>query len=441
MNLLSRKGTRTTTLIATVAAVALTLGACSGGAPEAEGGPVTLEVWGWNPDEASAPGYFDEFEAENPDITVNYRFIQYSDYVNATRLAATTKDGPDVFGLQAGVTPTQFAPLAEDLAPYMEEALGKDWSSQIQATDQFDVDGKQVAIPWFMVTTGFMWANQTVVDELGLTVPTTLDELIAFNEAARAAGKQGLVAGAKDGWQNLDMFQIIANQIEPGLFYEAINGEGDFTGPEIVEAFEVWKELFDSTAVQEGALGATAYPDANDARLKGEAALIVFGSSQYRDSTNARMEQYAEVYGDAAIADTRFMPYDFPLVVDGGEAGSLSGGPDVGWAVSAQSSKKDAAATLVQWLVTSETGTGLLGAALRPPAFLGADIDLSDVKTPEQVTAIEDFLERGESIVGPRELTDASVKEALIQALSSVAAGLSTPKEAAATVQTAIDAA
>lgn len=426
--------------VAAVAALALT--ACSGSSePTGDDGPVTLDVWGWNPDDASAPTYFDAFEDENPDIKINYRFIQAGDYVNTVRLAATTPDGPDVFGLQVGTYPAQFAPLTVDLAPYLADELGDDWADQLNGSDQYSVDGKQVAAPWYMSAGGFIWLNQTVADELGLDAPTTLEELIDFNTTARAAGKEGLVQGGKDGFANLDLFQIVANQVAPGAFYEALAGEADFDTEEMTTALEIWESLFTSGAVQEGALGFTAYPDANDARLTGEAAMIPFGSWQYRDATNARMAQYAETYGDPAIADTVFMPIDFPAVTDDATVGSMFGGPDVGWSVSAQSDAKDAAARLVAWLTTSETAISLLGDALRPPALVGSSINLSDVKTDEQAQAIESFVERGETLVGPREVTDPDVKAVLIEVLSAVAAGITTPADGAVQVQTALDAA
>lgn len=425
--------------IAVVAGLALA--GCSAPAQDEEAGPVTLDVWGWNPDEASAPSYFDEFEAENPDISINYRFIQAGDYVNAVRLAATTSDGPDVFGLQVGVYPAQFAPLTVDLAPAFEDELGADWAEQLTGSDQYDVDGKQVAAPWYTSSGGFLWLNQSVADELGLAAPTTLQELIAFNEAARAIGKQGLVQGGKDGFANLDLFQIVANQIEPGAFYDALAGETAFDDDAMVSALETWAALFTDGAVQEGALGFSAYPDANDARITGQAAMIPFGSWQFRDATNARAEQYAETYGDPAIAETVFLPIDFPALVEDATVGSLFGGPDVGWSVSAQSDAKTAATRLVTWLTTSDSAIEVLGEALRPPALKGSTIDLSDVKTPEQAAAIESFVERSEDLIGPREVTDPEVKTALVEVLSSVAAGTTTAADGAARVQAAIDAA
>jgi raffinose/stachyose/melibiose transport system substrate-binding protein len=426
--------------IGAIAVTSLVLSGCSAPA-EDEGGPVTLDVWGWNPDEKSAPSYFDAFEEENPDITVNYRFIQASDFVNTVRLAATTADGPDVFGLQVGVFPEQFAPLTVDVAPYLEDALGAEWQEQLTGADQYDVDGKQVAAPWYTSAAGFMWVNMAVADELGLAVPTTLDELIAFNAAATAAGKQGLVQGGKDGFANLDLFQIVANQVAPGSFNAALDGDESFDGDEMIESLEIWQQLFTDGALQEGALGFTAYPDANDARITGEAAMIPFGSWQFRDATNTRTAEYAETYGDPAIADTVFMPVDFPAVTGDATVGSLFGGPDVGWSVSAQSDAKDAAGRLVAWLTTSDSAVELLGTALRPPALKGSTIDLSDVKTPEQAAAIESLVERSEDLVGPREVADPDVKSTLIEVLSSVAAGSTKPADGAAQVQAAIDAA
>lgn len=452
------KHRRKLALVAGFATAALALVGCAGAAPdggsgdgaakpdtteaaETNGEPVTIDVWGWNPDEASSAAYIDAFEAANPDIKVNYRFITNQDYFNAIRLAVTTEDGPDVFGLQAGVQPAQYASLTTDMSPYMDELMGSDWKERLNTDEQFNVDGHQVAMPWNTAGTGFMWANQTEIDKLGLEIPTNLEELKQFVADAKAAGKIGLVHGAKDGWQNLDLFQIIANQVAPGKFYQAMDGEVPFDDPDFIKAFDTWTMLFEDGIVQDGALGYTAYPDANDARLRGDALLIVFGAAQFRDTTNKRMAEYAEIQGMPEISDTIFMPYDFPLIVDGGTPGTLYGGPDVGWAMSAQSQKKDAAAQFIYWLTSTEEGAQLLAVNLRPSALLGAELDLSDVKTPEQVAAIESYLERSEDLIGPRELSDPDVKETLIQMLSSTASGQVSSADAVQQVQAAIDAA
>lgn len=427
-------------------ASSLVLAACGGsdgggGGGGSDDGPVTITFWSWNPSDETAGRYLDAFEDEHENITVEHRFIQYSDYANTTQLALQSNSGPDVFGLQVGALTNQFAPLAEDLAPYAEDALGADWADQLTSTDQLMVDDKQVALPWMVTGGGLVWANQSIVDELGLTVPTTFDELTAFCEDVRDADLTCWVHGGRDAWQNIDVYQSIVNQIAPGEFYTAVTGETDFDSQPFVEAFEVWQSFFDEGIFDEGTLGLTAYPDANDAFKKGEAALIAFGTWQNADTTQTRVESYTEVYGDDFDPETIFMPYTFPEIVDGGETGHLFGGPDVGFAVALTSENKDAAATLVTWLTAGTTSQELMAATVTQPALSSVPLDVSDVITPEQERALEAQGPALADLVGQRELDNADVATALGDALSAVASGQQTPQDAAAAVQAAVDAA
>jgi len=426
-------------------AITIALSACSS-APStsdssAGSGITTIKMWSWNPDADTAKPYIEAFESSHPNITVEMRFIQYSDYPNTTQLALQSGSGPDVFGLQVGALANQFAPLAEDLTPAITKQLGEDWKSTLTATDQLAVDGKQVGLPWMITGGGLIWANQTLVDSLKLTVPTTMAELKSFCAAVKKAGKKCIVQGAKDAWQNIDVYQSIINQVSPGLFYKALAGEADFSSPEFVTAFEVWKSFFTDGLFQDGALGATAYPDANDAFHKGEAALMINGTWQNADTTTARLAQYAETYGDGFDKSTVFMPYFFPQVVDGGTTGTMFGGPDVGFAVSSSSTVKDAAQTFVTWLTASEDGQALMAKTVQQPALSSVPLDLSGVTTPEQVTALEAQGPALKDMVGAREIQNADVKTALGDALSAVASGQQSPADAAASVQAVIGAA
>src|SRR5665647_1326847 len=119
---------------AATTAVALMLSACGSPATTTPAGTssgnATISFWTWNPDEATAKPYIAAFEASHPNIKVEHRFIQYSDYVNTTQLALQSGSGPDVFGLQVGALTNQFAPLAEDLTPAITKQLGNDWKSK-----------------------------------------------------------------------------------------------------------------------------------------------------------------------------------------------------------------------------------------------------------------------------------------------------------------------
>lgn len=436
----NRRSARVVAGIVAAAVAGLALAGCAPSGETTESpGTTTVSWWAWNPDEATAKTYIDAFEAEHPEITIDYRFIQYSDYANTVQLGLQSGSGPDVFGTQVGALTSQFAPLAEDLAPVLQEQLGADWKDKISAWDQLMVDGKLVGSPWMTTGGGLMWANQTMLDELGLTFPTDYAGLLDFCAAVKAAGKACVVQGAKDAWQNLDVFQIIANQIAPGEFYKALAGDADFDDATFVQAFETWKKLFDDGVFQDGALGATGYPDANDAFKKQEAALIFFGTWQNADTTKTRMKQYVETYGEQ-IADVIFMPYFPPALVPNGKTGTLFGGPDVGFAVSDSSKVKDAAHTFVMWLTAETGGQEIMAKRVIQPALLSVSPDMSDVITDEQRAALSEQSEPLANLIGARQIADADVQTALGDALSAVASGQQTPQDAAKAVQAAIDA-
>ena len=383
------------------------------------------------------------FEAEHPNITVKQRFIQYSDYVNAVRLAATSSSGPDVFGLQVGALTNQFAPVTADLSPLATKSIGADWKSQLLQTDQLVADGKQVGLPWMITGSGLLWYNKTILDKVGVKPPTTLAEWQSACQKIEAAGVTCFVQGAKDDWVNLDVYQAIVNQIAPGAFYSSIKGEGtSFNSADYIKAFDVWKSLFSSGIVQKGALGMTQYPDANDQFNKGKAAMIALGTFQDGDMYKAQLTSLAKTYG-AQIQSQVFVPEAFPDVVGGAkETGRIFGGPDVGWAVAAKSQHQDAAFTLVQWLTTSKTAQQMMAETGNAPALKAIPVSSEDLAAPSvQKPKLSEQTTQLNNLIGPRQIPSADVQTALGQALSAVASGQMSSADAAASVQKAIDAA
>jgi raffinose/stachyose/melibiose transport system substrate-binding protein len=436
---ISRFRRRAGMAIAIGAVAALTLSACAPGTgSDTADGKTTVKFWTWNPDKDTALPYIAAFEKDHPDIVIDHRFIQFSDYTSAVQLALTSGSGPDVFGTQVGALTEQFAPLSEDLSPALAESLGSDWKDKLTATSQLEVDGKQIGVPWMITGGGLVWANQTLVDSLGLTVPQTAAELQTFCKAVTAAGKGCIEQGAKDAWQNIDVYQSIINQIAPGDFYTATTGTSTFDSASYIEAFDVWKSLFDTGVFQEGALGATAYPDSSDKFFKGDSAMIVFGSWQNADTTATRLATYAATYGDDSIKNTNFMPYFFPQIVDGGKTGTMFGGPDVGFAVSAGSKVKDAATEFALWLSSSEASQSLMAKTVQQPALKSVPLDTSDVTNDAQKAALGAQGPALADMIGARQLANADVQTALGDALSSVASGQMTSAQAAQSVEAAI---
>lgn len=436
-------------LVRTAAIAALTLTAagltaCSSSAetPSANA-KTTINWWTWNPDNTTGPQWIAAFEKEHPNITVKQRFIQFADYENAVRLGASSSSGPDVFGLQTGTIANQLAPLTANLEPLAKKQIGSDYAKKLIATDQFKIDGKQVGLPWMISGAGLIWYNKTTFDKAGISgAPTDLAQWQADCKKIQALGQKCFVQGAKDDWVNLDVYQIIANQINPGGFYKAIVGKTKFDSADYIKAFDDWKALFNAGIMQPGALATTQYPDANDMVLKGQAAMIAFGTWNNDRMTTASLANLATTYG-AQLKSQVFVSAPFPDVVGGAkETGRLFGGPDVGWAISAKSKKQAAAFTFVKWLVASQAAQTKMGATLEQPALKSVPVAHTGLVDPAvQVPILDSQSKELANLIGPRQIDNADVQTALQQALSAVASGQMSSKDAAKSVQTAIDAA
>lgn len=439
---------RKATGIAAAVVLAASFTACSTAGTSSQSSPnakQTINWWSWNPDNHSDKQWIDGFEKTHPNITVNHRFIQYSDYVNAVRLAATTNSGPDVFGLQVGALTNQFAPLTVDLTPLAKKNIGANWKTELNATEQLNVNGKQVALPWMITGGGLIWYNQGLLAKAGVSAPPkTLSEWLADCKKITATGATCFVQGAKDDWTNIDMYQSIINQLTPGTFYQAVQGKGStkFNSPDFVKAFAIWKSFFSDGLIQKGALAQTVYPDVNDLFHKGKAAFILNGTWQDSDMTKTGLATMAQTYGNS-VESRIFLPAAFPDVVGGAkETGRLFGGPDVGWAISAKSQHQAAAFEFIQWLTASRDAQTIMGKSLAgQPALKSIPMDASDVVTAAGKAALKDQAVQLNNLIGQRQIPSADVQTALGQALSAVASGQATPAAAAQSVQAAIDAA
>lgn len=433
---------------ALVAAGALVIGALAGCSTDPAGddpsdSPTTATInwWFWNPDESQQDLYIDAFEADHPDIKVVPRKLQFADYVNALRLGATSSDGPDVFGIQGGSLTEQFASLAVDLAPLAEAELGSDWADQLSAEEQLVSEGKQVGLPWNVTGSGTLWYNAGLLNELGLQKPATLEELAQTCEVARAQDIDCISHGALDAWVNIDVYQAIINQLAPGAFYEAQDGERKFTDPEFIEAFTIWATLFDDNLFTEGALAINEYPDADDEFKQGRALYFAGGGTWESSSlTTTGLERLAEKY-DSSVLQAEFGVMAFPAVKDSATTGRLFGGPDVGWAISSASENQEAAWKFVSWMSAGEAGQKLVAERLQQPALSSVSLDYSDVVTDTQRSELDEVAQQLADLIGPRQVKDADVEAALGVALSSVAAKTQTAEDAAADVQAAIEAA
>ncbi|MFD1716253.1 ABC transporter substrate-binding protein [Georgenia deserti] len=437
-----------------VAATALvSVAACSGGGDGGARGSATegtITWWGWTPDAPVAQSLIEAFNEDYPDIHVNFVSKPISGYDAVLSPAITSSDGPDVFNVAPGSANggvETFAGGAIDLRDAVTEALGEDWETQLAppGVDGLVVEDKVVGLSAGSVYSGTLWINQDIFDEHGLTPPVTLEEWRQVCEDLESAGEGCFVQGAGNGAFDMDSFEAIMENIEPGLYADASRGEAPYTSPQFVQGMQIWKSLFDDGIMQAGAVGLQQYPDANNEFMSGNYAMIMMGTWYSQYTVEPIMTSAMEAAGVADPEPFTMVPIDFPDVAGTGNVGSLFGDADYGLAVSGRSDQQAAATTFAVWLATSEAGQQAVANTLNDIPSLTSvqpewdDIDLVDPE--EQTERMQDLTAHAAESTEPRFATvSADLNDVFQEVLIGVARGETSIDDGLAQLQAVVDA-
>ncbi len=433
------------------AAMATSLGGCGGSddtagssstasAPAVDPADVTGTVtwWGWQ-NAASIKPYQEQLKKRFPNLTVEYKYIEYPNYAASLRTAVVSSSGPDVFALQPGTLTAQYGRFGKDLAGNAQRALGQGWRDSIsaQGVTAFTQNGKLVALPVGSGAAGTLLVNKTLLDQAGAAAPKTLDDWIAACAKITKIGKTCFVHGAKDQWANQDVLQVIANSVSPGKFVKAVRGEVPWTDADLVQALSLWKSLFDRNIMQPGATGIAAYPDAMNKWLAGDAAMISMGTWETAEYKADQLKANQKAAGVASPKPFTALLVPYPDVAGKGNPTTLFGDPDYGLAVNTKTDNSTAAEALATYLTTSAEAQQLVADSLvnvpslksvqpRPTGLVDDAIQAASLA--EVVKSVQDATE-------PRQIPYADLVTALGDAMSAVATGGKTPQEAAADLQ------
>jgi ABC-type glycerol-3-phosphate transport system substrate-binding protein len=416
----------------------------TGSAPATSGEVVW---WGWTPGSPVNEEYIAAFNEDYPDIEVTWRQVSIADYNAAVRPALATGSGLDVYQMSAGSANggvAVFGTSAIDLTPAVEQALGPDWKDMLSPTgvEALTVDGELKALASGAVFSGILWINQDLFDEYGLEPPTDWDSWKSVCETFESNDVTCFVQGAAQAGFNIDTIHAIADNVDPGKFVAVTRGEAPWTDDSIVEAFTLWKQLFDEGIMQEGALGQMQYPDANNAFMAQDAAMVMMGTWYTQNLVPDVMRAAMEAAGSTDEPFT-MLPIDFPDIAGTGNTGSLFGDVDYGQGVSANSSNQDAATTFALWMGTSEKGQQVIADSLNLiPALKSVTPDWDNIELVNadvQSDPVKSLIERSSAVTdSPRFATiNADMNDALQDALTRVADGSATPEEATADLQDA----
>jgi multiple sugar transport system substrate-binding protein len=233
-----------------------------------------LKFWTFEYAEPVDP-FFDQYVEEwnsTHDLQVErteFPWAQYTGEILSTGIA--TGDAPDVFFISPGdwrryAESGLALPLQDYIPDYLtEDILPASW-------DAVTLDGNVYSLPFEMEPV-VLWYNKTMLDEAGVEVPTTWDELVAAAEALTTDEHYGiLIPTNPDYYQNFVFYPFL--WMAGG---EVMNE--DFTAaavntPETARALDLW-----GTLIREGyaAPNSTGNDPVDERFPTGQAAMYVSG--------------------------------------------------------------------------------------------------------------------------------------------------------------------
>lgn len=230
--------------IATVTAGAV-LSGCAG--PKQNGARVTLTQWfhqyGEKGTQQAVLRYAQQYTKAFPGIAVEVVWVP-GDYNTKLNTALLTARGPDVFEKQLTVpmvTAEQVAPLDDLFTP---EIRGDFLPDDLAANS---VGGKIYGVK-MVGDTGVLYYRKSLLQQAGIALPRTLDELIAAGEKLTSGNRKGLYLGNDGGVGAL--VNIIPWSAGSDFL---VNDKIVFDTPRTVAAYEKMQKLCNSKSLLIGA--------------------------------------------------------------------------------------------------------------------------------------------------------------------------------------------
>lgn len=379
---------------------------------------------------------WEAFTAAYPHIRIEREDLFLEAFHQKTEAYAAAGQLPDVLYMWPGgrSTTLHVNRLVKDLTPLLGDAA--DEFSPAALAPQ--AGGYLGMIPIGLTSTHVMFVNTKMLDDLGLAVPETYDDLVAMVPTLRAAGKEVILMGAEDDWVvQSTLFSMIAGRLAGNEFFDAVlAGEAKFTDPPFVNALRFYRQLYDDGVLSLTNL-LTSYGEAKPLFASGRAPFLIDGDW----ATGAFLTDPAT--GEALIPPEEQHHYTltvFPAIpgeINSRTTSSLPGtGFGINAAIPAGSAKEQAAWTLVQWLTSERAQQVRLETGAAFPSRKGVSSD--ELEPLAQARALFYGQYGGTYVLD--DIFPSEVYGPINVGLQEIGLGFSTPEEVAAAVQRAFDA-
>ncbi len=219
------------------------------------------------------------FNQDNPEYNMTHTPVDHEAFKTSILVMLSGGNPPDLFSYWAGAR-VQFVVDADRLAPiddvYEEYGVSELFSEAVNSAATYN--GHKYFLPLTQHYVAFFY-NKEVFEKAGIdAVPQTWDEFTAACEKIKAIGVAPIALGSKERWPAQFWLDYpLLRTAGPEYRAKLMAGEASYTDPEVVKAFELWKECIDNGYFNENA-NAYDYAEASVMVGTGEAGMTLMGS-------------------------------------------------------------------------------------------------------------------------------------------------------------------
>jgi raffinose/stachyose/melibiose transport system substrate-binding protein len=379
--------------------------------------PKILEIW---------QGAAQEYEKAHPGVKIEFDYLENEAFKAKLPTLLQSKDRPSMFhSWGGGVMYEQVTSgVCQDITSAISEGGFKDtfYPAGIQ---NFTYQGKTYGLPNDVGPVVF-WYNKELCEKAGVD-PTKIkywEDFIDAVKKCQAAGITPLAAGGKDKWPlhfypALLMMRIMGKE---GMQAAYDDKNGGFGSPDVVKAFQLYKDLAALSPFQKGFL-ANTYPEAAGTFHDGKTAFHLMGTWDV-------LEGRADSADQKGLPDEKLGWFFFPEVKGAkGHANDIFASLD-GWLVQ-KDAPKEAVDFMKVWL-GKEVQNKLAEEGLFIPMVKGtADV----IKDPFQKAIAQEVQSSQWIAIAIDQLLGPDTGRVFNDASADIAAGNMTPEQAASAVE------
>ena len=378
----------------------------------------SVEFWAFGAEGEALPEFLQAFEDENPDVEINVTAIPTSEFDAKLTAAITGGVVPDVVFLSTQTQRGLFETGAFQAVP--DGLVDSDVFFPV-AVEGTNLDGVTYGVPWYLYSR-VMYYRSDLANDLGLSAPTTWDELRGFLQAFKDSGVE-IPLSINLPWGRPTAEELMSFSAQNGgSFISDAFSEWTIDTPENVEALDFWASMVtDGLASPDGPL----FEDVTPYFTEGKSVAKVNGPWMPAGLAAANGQEWV----DSHIASVA------PPAGPAGSKAAIGGGT---LAVLKDGDNTDAGWKLVRWLADPDTQSAWYDAFGNLPAVQSVWDTNETIAGSALLAPVRDGIENG--VAAPPVATWGEVGGVIAEQMERVARGQATAEEAMAAAQERADA-